>query len=73
MFDVSGRRVWELPRARMEPGLHRIPWDGQDESGHPVEGGIYFVRVRGKSDLNPSARYFSLHDFSLTNATASMG
>lgn len=52
IIDLNGRRVWRLPRARMEAGQHRIPWYGQDGSGRPVKAGMYFVRVQGSSDLN---------------------
>jgi hypothetical protein len=41
VYDVSGRRVRELPAAGAS-----LTWDGRDASGRPVPAGIYFVRAR---------------------------
>lgn len=46
IYDLSGRKVRELADGRMlEPGTHRIEWDGRDDSGRLAEPGLYFVRL----------------------------
>jgi hypothetical protein len=47
MFDVSGRRVRSVYQGRAETGRHELTWDGRDDQGRPLEGGVYFARVTG--------------------------
>ena len=30
----------------MQPGYHRVDWDGRDGNGRNVGSGLYFYRVR---------------------------
>lgn len=46
VFDLSGRRIRSLARGVSPAGARRLFWDGRDEHGTRVEGGIYFVRAR---------------------------
>ena len=41
VFDVSGRRVTELVRARQAAGTHTVAWDGRGGSGEPASPGLY--------------------------------
>ena len=41
VFDVTGRRVAMLERARHGAGMHRVRWNAQD-----VRPGVYFCHVR---------------------------
>ena len=43
IYDSRGRRVRTLPRTSSARG--RLAWDGRDETGSRVPGGLYFVRV----------------------------
>lgn len=45
VLDVSGRRVRTLLSTTMEPGEHNVVWDGTDDSGRRLSGGIYFWRL----------------------------
>jgi sugar lactone lactonase YvrE len=45
IFDVSGRRVRTLLRRRMPAGVHRILWDGRNDSGQRVASGLYLMRL----------------------------
>jgi flagellar hook assembly protein FlgD len=36
----------------MPAGAHRLLWDGRDDSGRPVDSGIYFVMLRAVSTLS---------------------
>ncbi len=45
VFDVHGRAVRTLAAGAFEPGRHTVEWNGLDGAGHPVPGGVYFVRL----------------------------
>jgi hypothetical protein len=45
VYDVSGRAVRGLVDGTLPRGRYRLDWDGRNESGRPVAGGIYFVRL----------------------------
>jgi len=46
VFDVSGKRVASLVDAFMQAGNHAITWNGVDQSGRKVPGGIYIYTMR---------------------------
>jgi hypothetical protein len=45
VLDVAGRRVRELLRSELDPGVHDAAWDGRDRSGGRAPAGVYFVRL----------------------------
>jgi hypothetical protein len=45
VYDVSGRLVRILHDGRARSGATRIVWDGRDEEGRALAGGVYFVRA----------------------------
>ena len=45
IYDQQGRTVKELLNKRLESGLHRLAWDGENDGGMPVASGVYFVLV----------------------------
>jgi hypothetical protein len=45
-YDLGGRVVRTLARARMAAGHDRWTWDAKDEQGRRVAPGIYFVELR---------------------------
>lgn len=45
IVDVAGRRVSELIHANLPAGEHAVEWNGRDDSGRPVPGGIYFQKL----------------------------
>jgi len=45
VFDVSGRRVWHLSGILHPTGNRQLAWNGRNERGLAVAGGIYFVRL----------------------------
>jgi hypothetical protein len=49
VFDALGRRVRSIDNGAMATGVHRLTWDGCDESGHKVAGGFYVIRVETDS------------------------
>lgn len=44
-FDAAGRRVSTLARGVMPAGPQSVSWSGVDESGSPLPGGVYFLRL----------------------------
>jgi len=46
VFDLAGRRIRQLARGERPSGRHEVEWDGRDESGQLVQGGLYFIRAR---------------------------
>ena len=62
IYDLQGRRVRDLlqtlaggdvgsaggsPRSSDTSGELRLSWDGRDENGRAVTGGVYFLRLDG--------------------------
>jgi hypothetical protein len=45
IFDVSGRRIRTILSGEFEPGSRSVDWDGRDDAGESVPGGIYFLRA----------------------------
>jgi hypothetical protein len=41
--------VARYDRGVLEPGVHRIEWDGRDRRGRPVASGVYFYRLEGSA------------------------
>ena len=49
VYDVTGRRVRMLADGTRSSGPHAIAWDGRDDRGAKLGGGIYFVRLTAGS------------------------
>jgi hypothetical protein len=45
IFDVRGRRIRDLLVERRLVGRQEVPWDGRDDRGVAVPGGVYFYRL----------------------------
>ncbi len=45
VFNVQGRKVRTLVNGEVPAGTHPISWDGSDDSGRRVPGGVYFTRM----------------------------
>ena len=45
VFDVRGARVATLVDAVLEPGAHRIEWDGRNYAHRKAGAGVYFYRL----------------------------
>ena len=45
VFDVRGRLVKTVHQGVLAPGLHRLEWDGAQNSGERAASGVYFLKV----------------------------
>lgn len=45
ILDLNGREINTLLKSHLRPGEYRLIWNGQDNKGHPLPSGIYFVRL----------------------------
>lgn len=46
VYDTGGRRVRVIESGALAPGAHAPRWDGRDDTGRAVPGGVYFARLR---------------------------
>jgi aminopeptidase N len=46
IYDIRGRRVKTLVDSDLEPGSHKIYWNGRDSKGEPVSSGIYMYTFK---------------------------
>jgi uncharacterized protein YcsI (UPF0317 family) len=51
VYDVSGRRVRSLADGEQAPGSHLVAWDGRDDQGMRMRGGVYFVHAQVGRDV----------------------
>jgi flagellar hook assembly protein FlgD len=45
IYDVQGKRIKTVVNDVLSGGNHRITWNGRDQGGNSVSGGVYFCRV----------------------------
>jgi hypothetical protein len=45
IFNASGDRVRRLYDGALDGGEHDLPWNGLDDAGRPVPGGVYLARL----------------------------
>jgi hypothetical protein len=48
VFDATGRLVRTLRNEVMDPGNHRVVWDGRSDGGERTGAGIYFYQLTSK-------------------------
>ena len=48
IFDITGRRIRLLVREDQPAGFRSVLWDGTDNSGRPVSGGVYFYQLHAR-------------------------
>ena len=46
IYNHLGQRVKTLVNETRKAGVHSVEWDGTDESGRTLSGGVYFCRIR---------------------------
>ncbi|MHB2148187.1 FlgD immunoglobulin-like domain containing protein [Calditrichota bacterium LG25] len=48
IYSMNGQKVRTLINGPVSKGYHQIIWDGKNESGQPVSGGLYVYELRTK-------------------------
>jgi len=46
IFDVLGRRIRSFQFSHLNPGSHRLIWDGKNNQNEAVPSGIYIYQAR---------------------------
>ena len=46
IFNLLGQKIVTLTSGRKEGGEHLVSWNGRDENGNEVAGGVYFCRMQ---------------------------
>jgi hypothetical protein len=49
VYDLAGREVASLADGVWEAGYHSVSWTGMTDAGESARGGVYFVRMVGRS------------------------
>lgn len=50
VYDLAGRRVWELAGGWMEAGEHIVRWNGSTARGRNAASGVYFARLEADGE-----------------------
>jgi hypothetical protein len=51
IYNLRGRRVRTLVNSELEPGTHKIHWDGRDDRGESVASGIYLYTLKAGEEI----------------------
>ena len=46
IYNLLGQKVRTLVDRKMNPGVHRIEWNGTDDQGNKVSSGVYFYKFQ---------------------------
>ncbi len=46
IYSIDGQKVRTLVNRQVSKGYHQVVWDGRNESGQPVSGGLYFYELK---------------------------
>jgi len=49
IYSMSGQKVRTLLDGQVSKGYHQLIWDGTNESGQPVSGGLYVYELRARN------------------------
>jgi hypothetical protein len=52
IHDIRGRLVRILLDTQVEPGSHRVHWDGKNGNGMPVSSGIYLYTLKSGAEVS---------------------
>jgi len=58
VYDILGRKIITLVDGEMNPGVHKIQWDGRDGFGNSVTSGVYFYQLKA-TPVDNSGNLFS--------------
>ena len=58
VFSLTGQRVAVLHQGPQKAGVHRVHWNGRDDTGRPMASGVYLYRL--VTDKNVQTRKLTL-------------
>tara|TARA_B100000029_G_scaffold516755_1_gene633730 strand:- start:535 stop:1734 length:1200 start_codon:yes stop_codon:yes gene_type:complete len=58
VYDILGKRIRSLVSQKMDAGVHQSFWDGTDDSGKIVSGGVYFYRLEANNFIQTRKMLF---------------
>jgi hypothetical protein len=50
LFTVTGQLVFRRGLTGLEPGIHRMDWDGRMRNGDPAPPGVYVARLEAGAE-----------------------
>ncbi|HNX01412.1 MAG TPA: M6 family metalloprotease domain-containing protein [Candidatus Cloacimonadota bacterium] len=50
IYNVLGQKVTTLLNSNMDPGMHKLTWNGTNANGYKVSSGIYWARMNIGND-----------------------
>ena len=56
VFDARGRRVRRVFAGALDAGQHALSWDGRDDAGAAMAGGVYVARVGGDGGVQAARK-----------------
>ena len=51
IYDILGRKVRTLVNEVQNPNTYTLVWDGLDDHGSLVSGGVYFYRLQAGTSV----------------------
>jgi flagellar hook assembly protein FlgD len=51
IFNINGQLVNSLFDSKVGPGSHEVRWDGSNNAGNRVAGGMYFYRLQSGDEM----------------------
>lgn len=51
VFDVNGLKVKTLADIQQQSGEYKVVWNGKDDTGQRLPGGIYLYRIKTKDTI----------------------
>ncbi len=53
IYNLRGRKIKNIKRAQLQPGVYTVMWNGCNDAGKPVAAGVYYCRMQsGGQTLN---------------------
>ena len=58
VYDIMGNTVSELINTKLNPGYHKVLWNGTDNFGNYVSAGLYVYQIKAGDYINTQKMLF---------------